>query len=115
LLDIIAPKAVRSNSSVVFIDGTGKKYYVKGDNLNSSSTLLSRIDTTIVLANPRTKVWATKTQGDMAWSDGGLRPSDVAIIKAWYFTDPNIPDVWKYGTDGAGIFKYTYSGKIIVK
>ena len=115
LLDIIVPKSVRSNSAVVFIDGTGKKFYVKGDNLNAGSTLLSRVDTTLVLANPRTKIWATKNQGDMAWSDGGLRPSDVAIIKAWYFTDPNIPDVWKYGTDGAGIFKYTYSGKIIVK
>jgi hypothetical protein len=115
LLDILAPKSIRSNSSVVFINSAGKSFYVKGDNLNASSSLLSRVDTTILLANPRTKVWATKNQGDMAYSDGGLRPSDVAIIKAWYFSDPNIPDVWKYGTDGAGIFKYTYSGKIIVK
>ncbi len=115
LLDIIAPKGVRSNSTVVFIDANKKSFYVKGDQYNSSSTLLSRVDTTIVLANPRTKVWATKTQGDMAYSDGGLRPSDVAIIKGWYFSDPNIPASWKFGLDGAGIFKYTYSGKIIVK
>jgi hypothetical protein len=114
-MDILVPKSIRSNGSVVYIDGTGKGYYAKGDNLNASSTMLSRVDTTILLANPRTKVWATKNQGDMAYSDGGLRPSDIAIIKAWYFSDPNIPDVWKYGTDGAGIFKYTYSGKIIVK
>ncbi len=115
LLDIFYPKAVRSNSTVVYVDANKKSFYVKGDQYNSSSTLLSRVDTTIVLANPRTKVWATKTQGDMAWSDGGLRPSDVAIIKGWYFSDPNIPAEWKYGLDGAGIFKYTYSGKIIVK
>ncbi len=115
LFDILVPKSVRSNSSVVFVDGTGKSYYAKGDNINASSSMLSRVDTTILLANPRLKVWATKNQGDMAYSDGGLRPSDIAIIKAWYFSDPNIPEVWKYGTDGAGIFKYTYSGKIIVK
>jgi hypothetical protein len=115
LLDILAPKSIRSNSSVVYTDGAGNKFYVKGDNLNASSSMLSRVDTTLLLANPRTKIYATKNQGDMAYSDGGLRPSDIAIIKAWYFSDPNIPEVWKYGTDGAGIFKYTYSGKIIVK
>jgi hypothetical protein len=115
LFDILVPKSVRSNTSVVFIDGTGKSYYARGDNFNATSSMLSRVDTTILLANPRLKVWATKNQGDMAYSDGGLRPSDIAIIKAWYFSDPNIPEVWKYGTDGAGIFKYTYSGKIIVK
>jgi hypothetical protein len=115
LFDILVPKSVRSNSSVVYVDGLGNKYYVKGDNLNATSSMLSRVDTTLLLANPRLKVWATKNQGDMAYSDGGLRPSDIAIIKAWYFSDPNIPEVWKYGTDGAGIFKYTYSGKIIVK
>jgi hypothetical protein len=27
----------------------------------------------------------------------GLSPSEIALIKAWYFADPNIPDVWKYG------------------
>ena len=77
--------------------------------------MLSRVDTTLLIANPRTKVYSTKNQGDMAYSDGGLRPSEVAIIKGWYFSDNNIPDVWKYGTDGTGIFKYTYSGKVIVK
>jgi hypothetical protein len=115
LLDIFYPKSVRSNSTVVFVNSAGKSYYVKGDQYNASSTLLSRVDTTILLANPRTKVWATKNQGDMAYGDGGLRPSDVAIIKGWYFSDPKIPSEWKYGLDGAGIFKYTYSGKIIVK
>lgn len=115
MFDIFVPKSVRSNSSVVYIDGAGKSYYAKGDNLNATSSMLSRVDTTLLLANPRLKVWATKNQGDMAYSDGGLRPSDIAIIKGWYFSDPNIPTVWKFGTDGAGIFKYTYSGKIIVK
>ena len=100
---------------MVFVNSAGKSFYVKGDQYNVASTLLSRVDTTILVANPRTKVWSAKNQGDMAYSDGGLRPSDVAIIKGWYFSDPNIPAVWKYGLDGAGIFKYTYSGKIIVK
>jgi hypothetical protein len=115
LLDVIAPKSIRSNSSVVFVNSAGKSFYVKGDPFNAASTLLSRVDTTILVANPRTKVWSTKNQGDMAYSDGGLKPSEVAIIKGWYFSDPNIPLEWKYGLDGAGIFKYTYSGKIIVK
>ena len=115
LLDIVAPKSVRSNSSVVFVNSVGKSFYVKGDNYNVASTLLSRVDTTILVANPRTKVWSAKNQGDMAYSDGGLKPSEVAIIKGWYFSDPKIPVEWKYGLDGAGIFKYTYSGKIIIK
>ena len=114
LMDIWYPKSVRSNSSIVFV-GNGKNYYAKGDYLNASSSVLSRVDSTILLANPRTKVFATNHQGDMAYGDGGLKPSEIAIIKAWYFLDPNIPDVWKYGTDGTGIFKYRKSGKIITK
>jgi hypothetical protein len=114
LLDIYYPKSLRSNSSITFT-ANGKSYYVKGDNLNSTSTVLSRIDSTLLLANPRTKVFATTNQGGMAYSDGGLKPSEVALIKAWYFSDPNIPDVWKFGTDGTGIFKYRNSGNIIVK
>lgn len=115
ILDILVPKSVRSNTSIVFVDGSGKSYYARGDNYNATSSMLSRVDTTLLLANPRLKIWATKNQGDMAYSDGGLKPSEVAIIKGWYFSDPNIPVSWKFGLDGAGIFKYTYSGKIIVK
>ncbi|MEI6263837.1 MAG: c-type cytochrome domain-containing protein [Sphingobacteriia bacterium] len=114
LMDIMYPKSVRSNSSIVFI-GNGKSYYVKGDHLNATSSLLSRVDSTILLANPRTKVFATAHQGDMAYGDGGLKPSEVALIKGWYFLDPNIPDVWKYGIDGTGIYKYRKTGKIITK
>lgn len=114
LLDAVYPKSVRSNSSVVFTSG-GKNYYVKGDYLNATSSLLSRIDSTIVLANPRTKVFAANHQGDMAYGDGGLKPSEIAIIRGWYFADPNIPDVWKWGADGTGIFKYRKSGNIVKK
>ena len=114
LLDIFYPKSLRANSSVTFT-ANGKSYYVKGDNLNSSSSLLSRVDSTLLLANPRTKVFATSHQGGMAYSDGGLEPSEIAIIKGWYFSDSNIPDVWKYGTDGTGIFKYRKSGTTIIK
>ena len=114
LMDINYPKSVRSNSSVTFT-ANGKSFYVKGDYLNSTSSLLSRVDSTILLANPRTKVFATTHQGGMAYSDGGLKPSEVALVKAWYFSDPNIPDVWKFGTDGSGIYKYKNSGNTIVK
>jgi Planctomycete cytochrome C len=110
------PKSVRSVNSVVYTDPvTLQKFYVRGDYLNATSSMLSRVDSTILLANPRTKVFATVHQGDMAFGDGGLSPSEIALIKQWYFTDPNIPDVWKYGIDGTGIFKYRKTGKIITK
>ena len=51
----------------------------------------------------------------MAYSDGGLTRNDIALIKAWYFADPNIPDIWKYGVGNAGIYKYRKSGTIIKK
>jgi len=114
LMDINYPKALRANSTVCF-SANGMNYYVKGDYLNSTSSVLSRVDSTLLLANPRTKVFATTNQGGMAWSDGGLKPSEVALIKGWYFLDPNIPDVWKYGTDGTGIYQYRKSGNIIHK
>ena len=38
----------------------------------------------------------------MAYGDGGLKSHEVALIKAWYFADPNIPAVWKYGNANAG-------------
>jgi hypothetical protein len=75
--------------------------------------LVSRIDSTILLANPYTGVYATSPNADMAYGDGGLKPHEIALIKAWYFADPNIPDVWKYGQNNAGIFKYRKSGTII--
>ncbi|MFZ4057943.1 MAG: hypothetical protein ACOYKE_07375, partial [Ferruginibacter sp.] len=114
ILDILYPKSVRSNSGVVYTNPiTLQKYYAKGDPLNASSSMLSRVDSTILLANPRTGIFATSHQGDMAYGDGGLSKSEIAIIKAWYFNDPNIPDVWKYGTTGSGIFKFRKTGNII--
>jgi hypothetical protein len=116
LFDITYPKGVRSNTTVAYTDPTTtKKFYVKGDYLNSATAFLLRIDSTMLLANPRTGVWGTTNTGSMAWDDGGLKPSEIALIKAWYFADGNVPDVWKYGTNGAGIFKYKVSGKVITK
>lgn len=115
LLDILYPKSARSNSTIQYTDGAGKKFYVKGNYLNVTSSLVSRIDSTLLLANPFTGVYASSHQGDMAYSDGGVTPSDIALIKAWYFADPNIPDVWKYGSTNAGIFKYRKTGTIIIK
>ncbi|MCX6317553.1 MAG: hypothetical protein NTW29_09700 [Bacteroidetes bacterium] len=114
LMDIMYPKSIRSNSSVVYTDPvTLKQYYVRGNYLNATSSLVTRIDSSLLLANPFTGVYATAHQGDMAYGDGGLKPHEVALIKAWYFADPNIPEVWKYGTANAGIFKYRKTGTII--
>jgi hypothetical protein len=114
LMDIMYPKSARSNSSVQYTNPvTLEKYYAKGNYLNSSSSMVSRIDSTLLLANPFTGVFATSHQGDMAYGDGGLKPHEVALIKAWYFADPNVPAVWKYGTANAGIFKYRKTGNII--
>ena len=114
ILDIWYPKSVRSNSTVQYTDPvTLKQYYVKGNYLNATSSVVSRIDSTLLLANPFTNVFATSHQGDMAYGDGGLKPHEVALIKAWYFADPNVPNVWKYGTTNLGIFKYRKTGTII--
>lgn len=114
LLDIIVPKSVRSNSSVVYIDPvTNIRYYARGNALNAASTMISRVDSTMVVANPSTGVYNSSHHGDMAYGDGGLNPSEIALIKAWYFADPNIPNAWKYGPNNAGIFKYRKTGTII--
>lgn len=115
LLDIWYPKSARSNTTVQYTDASGKKFYVKDNYLDVTSSLVSRIDSTLLLANPNTGVFATSHQGDMAYSDGGITRNEIALIKAWYFADPNIPDVWKYGKNNAGIFKYRKSGTIIKK
>jgi hypothetical protein len=114
LLDIIVPKSVRSNGTVQYADPvTGKQYYAKGNAFNAASTMISRVDSTILVANPFTGVYSTSHQGDMAYGDGGLKASEIALIKAWYFADPNIPTVWKYGINNAGIFKYRKTSNII--
>ncbi|TSA42551.1 MAG: hypothetical protein D4R55_02485 [Chitinophagaceae bacterium] len=116
MLDIMYPKSARSNSSVQYTDPvTLKTFYSKGNYLNVSSSVISRIDSTLLLANPFTGIYATSQQGDMAYGDGGLKANEIALIKAWYFADPNIPDVWKYGVNNAGIFKYRKTGNIIKK
>ncbi len=116
VFDICYPKGVRSNTTVAYIDPTSKKsYYVKGDFLNGTSAIVLRVDSTILMANPRTGIWGTTNTGGMANQDGGLKPNEIALIKAWYFSDPNIPDVWKYGMGNTGIFKYKVSGKILTK
>lgn len=114
VMDICYPKSMRSSSSVVY--SNGGNFYVKGDYLNTAgSYFIVRIDSTLLPANPRTGIWATSNSGDMAYSDGGITPSEIATIKAWYFADPNIPDVWKYGLNNAGIFKFKKTGNIITK
>ncbi len=113
LMDIKYPKSIRSAANSYWVNGV--RVNSRGDYLNASSSMISRIDSTIVLANPRTGVFAANHQADMAWADGGFGKNDIAIVKAWYFLDPNIPDVWKYGINNTGIFKYRKSGFIIKK
>lgn len=113
LLDINFPKSVRTNSSVVYRNN-GDSFYVKGDYLGNGDCFIRRIDSTILFYNVRTGVATTKN-GSMAYDDGGLTPSNVALIKAWYFADPNIPDVWKYGMNNTGIFQHRKSGTFITK
>ena len=114
ILDIWYPKSVRSSSSVQYTDPvTLRTYYVNSNYLNATSSMVSRVDSTLLLANPFTGVYAASHQGDMAYGDGGLKPSEIALVKAWYFADPNVPAVWKYGNANAGIFKYIKSGHII--
>lgn len=115
VMDIWYPKSLRSNSSVVYSSG-GNNFYVKGDYLNiAGNYFIARIDSTLLPANPRTGVYATSNSGDMSYGDGGLSPSEIALIKAWYFADPNIPDVWKYGINNAGIYKFKQSPNNIIR
>jgi hypothetical protein len=128
IFDAIYPKGRRSSGSAVHTNASGVRFYVFSDHLganvaaaspsnarNPTSSLISRIDSTIVVASPRTKAFNFDHHGDMAYGDGGLSKGEIALIKAWYFADPNIPDIWKYGLDGTGIFKYRKSGNIIRK
>lgn len=113
VFDITYPKGLRSNSAVTWTP-TVRGDYLDAITFNSNTGaisilnyFISRIDSTIGQANPRAPgTYATSGQGDMAYSDGGLTPSEIALIKAWYFADPNIPDVWKYGINNTGIFRY---------
>lgn len=115
IMDILFPKNIRSNSGVVYTDPvTNVKYYSKGDFLNSNDCFIRRIDSTLIYRNVQTGA-AQSASGNMSYQDGGLSPSEIALIKAWYFADPNVPDVWKYGKTNAGIFRYSKSGNYIIK
>ncbi len=114
VMDIMYPKNIRSNTTVQYTDPNGVQYYSKSTYLNSNDCFIRRIDSTLIFLNPHTGA-AQSVNGSMAYQDGGLKPSEIALIKAWYFADPNIPDVWKYGKTNAGIFKYAKSGKLITK
>ncbi len=115
LMDILYPKSVRTVSSVVYTDPvTLKGYYVRGNPLVSTDCFVRRMDSTLIYRNPLTLV-ETSVSGNMAYDDGGFKPSEVALFKAWYFADPNIPDVWKYGNGNVGIFKYRKTGNYIIR
>lgn len=105
IMDIMYPKNLRSNTTVQYIEPiTEKRFYVKGHYLNSNDCFVRHMDSTLVYINPVTGLPQSKS-GDMAYEDGGFTPAEVALFKAWYFADPNVPDVWKYGPSNIGIFK----------
>lgn len=115
IMDIMYPKSIRSSSSVVYTDPvTLRQYYVRGNPLAATDCFIRRMDSTLIYRNPLTLVETTKN-GTMAYDDGGFKPSEVALFKAWYFADPNIPDVWKYGVNNVGIFKYRKSNNYIIR
>lgn len=92
LFDINYPKGLRTN-----------KYSYLPDLATTSTTLITRIDSTVYLISGTGAV--TKAAGSMAYGDGHLNSSEVAIIKGWYFLDPNVPDTWKYGPNNRGLYK----------
>ena len=130
LLDVIYPKGQRSNP--VLRAGTGSST-ISGANCNvigntvkwylgGTSGFIARIDSTLAFRFPGVSGGTGQTPGawikftdrtsgrvsyqnaGMTYSDGGMDQIAVPIIRAWYFLDPNIPDLWKFGPDGSGIF-----------
>ncbi|MFZ9386357.1 MAG: c-type cytochrome domain-containing protein [Chitinophagaceae bacterium] len=115
LMDVLYPKSIRSSTSVVYTDPvTLKQYYVRGNPLLATDCLIRRVDSSLIYRNPLT-LTETSKNGSMAYDDGGMKPSEIALLKAWYFADPNIPEVWKYGNNNVGIFKYRNTGNFIIR
>ncbi|MDI3318270.1 c-type cytochrome domain-containing protein [Pinibacter soli] len=93
LFDINYSKGLRTN-----------KYSNLPDLASISNTLLTRIDSTIYFISGNGTVTKANAS-NMSNGDGHLNPSEIAIIKGWYFMDPNVPDTWKYGPNNRGMFK----------
>lgn len=104
LFDIIYPKGIRSKKT---------DFVNLADSATASSFVLTRIDGSISFVKPAPSNAAT-SNGSMATGDGSLSPSEIAIIKGWYFQDPNVPDIWKYGKSNQGIFR-DKGGNMIIK
>ncbi|MFL9482428.1 c-type cytochrome domain-containing protein [Chitinophagaceae bacterium LWZ2-11] len=92
----------------------GRNYATPYNYATASYNLLTRVDSSLIFVNSYTNT-SSPVNGSMAKQDGHLTPSEIALIKAWYFADPNILDQWKYGTSNQGIFKDIASGKMITK
>jgi hypothetical protein len=123
LMDIMYPKGQRSRGAgrnqttapPSYVDPvSGKSYWVLGDPYVFTDCFLRQVDSTLIYRVPRTLAETTKG-GGMAYDDGGLTPSEIALIKAWYFADPNVPEVWKYGFNNQGIFKYRKTNTWIIR
>lgn len=117
LFDIWYPKNVRTNSAVVFTNTAGTKFYCRGNYLVSTDCFIRRIDSTLIYTytNNLGVVTDASKSGNMAWDDSHWSPSEIALVKAWYFADNNIPDVWKYGVGNQGMFRYAKTNNKITK
>ena len=104
IMDIMYPKGIRNYSYPCYTSG-GVNYYTHGNYKNNSDCFIRRIDSTLRYRTIEGGV-EQSASGNMSYQDGGLSPSEIALIKAWYFADPNIPDIWKYGPTNNGIFRY---------
>lgn len=108
LMDILYPKSVRTNSSPVYTSPGGAVYYSRSNYLNSTDCFIRRIDSTLIYTNQETGLDGNYNgRGNMTYDDSHWTPSEIALVKAWYFADPNIPDAWKYGKNNQGIFRST--------
>jgi hypothetical protein len=95
-------------------------YYPKGKrtvnnpfvSATASNNIITRIDGTLTFITPGTQ--APSTSGSMGSTYGHYSSSEIAIIKGWYFNDPTIPDLWKYGDNNTGIFR-DIGGNMITK
>ncbi|MDH7464009.1 c-type cytochrome [Chitinophagaceae bacterium 26-R-25] len=103
LFNICYPNALRS---VTVTNKVTKDLFASATSGNNN--LLAKVDATISF-----KGFAKS--GNMASGDGHLKSSEVAIIKGWYFLDPNIPDVWKYGNGTTPAFKDAQGNPILKK
>lgn len=108
IFNISYPLAFRATTTSTAV-APNKDLFTAANSL--SNNLLAKVDSTLYFKN----VAKGTNSGNMAYKDGHMTSSEIAIIKAWYFADPNIPDLWKYGNGTLPAFKDTKGNPIVKK